>query len=188
MTRDPIPYGSDRKAQMGDYSERHYGRNSWKLTREKVIVLHLTAGNSYKSAWNTFASNAPNRDELPGVCTHFIVAKDGTIYKLVSLRIRCRHAIGLNHVSIGVEMVQNANNGSREAAQSILARKKQIRSAVALVAWLLDRYDIRMGNVIGHAMANDSRFFKDLQGWRNDHTDWQWPEVKEFRQRVKATS
>ena len=26
--------------------------------------------------------------------------------------------------------------------------------------------------MIGHAMANHSPYFKDLEGWRNDHTDW----------------
>ena len=30
-------------------------------------------------------------------------------------------------------------------------------------------------------MANDSPYFKDLQGWRNDHTDWLKGDVKEFR-------
>ena len=29
-----------------------------------------------------------------------------------------------------------------------------------------------MRDVIGHAMANHSPYFKDLEGWRNDHTDW----------------
>jgi hypothetical protein len=39
--------------------------------------------------------------------------------------------------------------------------------------------------VIGHAMANESPYFKDLQGWRNDHTDWLKRDVREFRQRLR---
>jgi hypothetical protein len=30
-------------------------------------------------------------------------------------------------------------------------------------------------------MANDSPFFHDLEGWRNDHTDWQPEDVRELR-------
>jgi len=41
-----------------------------------------------------------------------------------------------------------------------------------------------MRNVIGHAMANGSPLFKDLEGWRNDHTDWQARDVRTFRHRV----
>jgi hypothetical protein len=55
---------------------------------------------------------------------------------------------------------------------------------VHLVAWLKGRYGISMKNVIGHAMANDSPLFKDLQGWRNDHVDWLKADVLDFRKRV----
>jgi hypothetical protein len=34
-------------------------------------------------------------------------------------------------------------------------------------------------------MVNDSPYFKDLEGWRNDHTDWLWRDVKEFRRRLR---
>ena len=54
----------------------------------------------------TFASNAANRGEKPGTCAHFVIEKSGKIHQLVPLGVRCRHAIGLNHVSIGIEMVQ----------------------------------------------------------------------------------
>ena len=50
-----------------------------------------------------------------------------------------------------------------------------------LVRWLQGRYSIPTGEVIGHAMANDDPHFKDLQGWRNDHTDWLKRDVREFR-------
>jgi hypothetical protein len=33
-------------------------------------------------------------------------------------------------------------------------------------------------------MANDSPFFHDLDGWRNDHTDWQPEDVLELRRRL----
>lgn len=188
MKRDHIPYGDERKHQMGRYSKRHYGVWRWKLTSPDVLVLHFTGGSSYSSARNHFASNTPNRGELPGVCAHFIVDKDGTIYKVVRTSIRCRHAIGLNYTSIGIEMVQETGRGARWADRQILKRRPQIRAALKLVRFLRAKYSIRMRNVIGHAMVNDSPYFKDLQGWRSDHTDWLKPDVREFRRRLERMS
>jgi hypothetical protein len=41
-----------------------------------------------------------------------------------------------------------------------------------------------MRDLIGHAMANGSRHFKDLEGWRNDHVDWLEGDVREYRRVV----
>jgi N-acetyl-anhydromuramyl-L-alanine amidase AmpD len=188
MTEDYISYPKSRKTQMARYSGRHYGTRTWKLHKKKVIVLHFTATSTYQPVWNHFESNSPNRGEYPGVCTHFAVDKDGTIYKMVRTFIRCRHAIGLNHRSIGIEMVQETGEGSRWAAQQILGRRPQIRAALRLVRYLKVTHHVKMTNVIGHAMANNSPYFRDLQGWRNDHTDWMWREVREFRRRLRAIS
>ncbi|TFG69981.1 MAG: N-acetylmuramoyl-L-alanine amidase [Solirubrobacterales bacterium] len=183
---DPIPYGHARKRQMAGYSERHYGRRAWRLNRRQMraIVLHYTAGPSYGSAWSTFASNAPALGERPGVCAQFVVDKDGTIYQLTRLTVRCRHAIGINNRSLGVEMVQEDLGSSTATAQAILARRTQANAAVRLVSWLKQRYRVRMRNVIGHAMVNDSPLFEDLAGWRNDHSDWLPKPVHKFRKRL----
>lgn len=185
---DLIPYGEKRKRQMATYSQRHYGYRTWRLKKKRVIVLHFTGGSTYESARNHFASNSPSRGEYPGVCTHFAVDKDGAIYKMVRPRVRCRHTIGLNHRALGIEMVQETGRGSHWAAQQILNRRPQIRASLRLTGYLKQRYGIPMRDIIGHAMANNSEYFKDLQGWRNDHTDWLWREVKEFRRRLRAMS
>jgi hypothetical protein len=52
------------------------------------------------------------------------------------------------------------------------------------VRWLQARYGIATKDVIGHAMVNDSPFFHDLEGWRNDHTDWQAEDVRALRKRL----
>jgi hypothetical protein len=56
-------------------------------------------------------------------------------------------------------MVQEAGESSHWADQQILARRPQIRSALRLARYLRARFDIKMGNVIGHAMANNSPYF-----------------------------
>jgi len=185
INADPISYGDDRKAEMANYSKRHYGDKEWRLRNPKVIVLHFTATDSYSSVWSTFDSNAPNMGERPGVCAHYVIEQDGTIDQLVSPNVRCRHAIGLNHVALGIEMVQSTGQGSHWADQQILDRRRQIGAALRLVRWLQARYDIPAGEVIGHSMANDDPHFKDLEGWTNDHTDWLKRDVKEFRHRLK---
>jgi murein peptide amidase A len=188
IVEDHIPYPKQRKRQMARYSKRHYGKRSWRLENPKVVVLHFTGGGSYASAWNHFAANSPSRGELPGVCTQYMVGKDGTIHELVRPGLRCRHAIGLNHLSLGIEMVQKTGAGSHWAAGRILDRKPQIRASLRLVRYLQNRFDIKLRNVIGHAMANNSPYFKDNQGWVNDHTDWLRRDVKVFRRRLRRFS
>ena len=129
-----------------------------------MIVLHFTATDSYASVWSTFDSNAPNLGEQPGVCSHYVIEQDGTIDELVPPRIRCRHTIGLNHVAIGIEMVQATGRGSHWADQQILARSHQVGAALRLVRWLQGRYGIPTGEVIGHSMANDDPLLQGPRG------------------------
>ena len=82
-------------------------------------------------------------------------------------------------------MVQEQGRGSHWADRQILDRGPQIHSALHLVGWLKQRFGIKMRDVIGHAMANDSPYFVDHEGWRNDHTDWQRRDVRTFRHRLR---
>jgi N-acetyl-anhydromuramyl-L-alanine amidase AmpD len=184
INADPIPYPPARRRQMAAYSERHYGERSARLVKPKAIVLHFTANDSYSATWNTFANNTPNRGEYPGTCAHFVIDKKGVIRQLVNLKLRCRHAIGINHTSIGIEIIQETGRGAHWADRQILARKKQVGAALRLVRWLQGRYSIKTRNVIGHAMVNDSPLFRDDAGWKNDHGDWLAEDVAVFRKRL----
>src|SRR5262249_53097080 len=79
----PIPFGPARRAETTAYAKRHYAMNTWRLVHPRVIVEHYTASNTFASTYAAFASNAPNLGELPGVCAHFVVDRDGTVYRLV---------------------------------------------------------------------------------------------------------
>lgn len=185
IVQSPIPYPASRKAEMAMYSKAHYGTLTYALL-PKQIVLHFTATTTYASAWNTFAQDTPNRGELPGTCAQFIVDKDGTIHQLVPEDVRCRHAVGLNHVALGIEMVQETGIGAHWADQQILGRTAQIDSVLRLVRWLQHEHGIATSDVLGHAMANGSAYFVDLEGWTNDHTDWQADDVMVVRTRLDA--
>lgn len=142
------------------------------------------------AAWlgNGFANDSPNLRELPGTCAHFIVAQSGDVWQIVSTSVMCRHTIGLNDKAIGIEIVQRAQgNGSHWADQQILGRPAQIGAVLALVRSLQRTYGIRLSNIVGHATANEAPQFRDLEGWRNDHTDWQAQDVLEVRRRLAAS-
>ncbi len=179
-----IPYSQSRKDQMAAYAKRHYGVATSTLT-PKVIVLHFTETDTWEPVRSTFVANVPNRGELPGVCAHFVVDQKGVIRALVPTNVMCRHAIGVNHVAIGIEIVQ-ATHGhtSLWADQQILGRPAQIQAVLGLVRQLQTQFGIAAEDIVGHATANRHRLFLDKQGWRNDHTDWQAPSVAEFRSRL----
>ncbi len=178
----PIPYGPQRKAEMAAYAEKHYGIHSWRL-HPKVIVEHFTAGNSFSAAWNTFASNAPDGElgGLPGDCAHFIIDRDGTIYQLVPLTVMCRHTVGLNYISIGIEHVGTSD-------QEILHDLAQLRASLELTAWLHWRFHIRIRNVIGHAESLSSPYHRErVKAWAHQtHGDWTHADMRIYRRRLRA--
>ena len=185
MLDDRISFGAERKRQTARYSKRHYGERDWRLEDPRAVVLHWTAGRSWEGARDVFAANRPSLGERPGVCAHYIIEKSGKIHLTVSERIRCRHAIGLNWTAIGIEFVQEAKGSSAATDRAILGRRRQMRTGLRLVAYLRDRYDIKTGDVIGHATANDSPLFRERRGWRNDHSDWGGAAARKFRAELR---
>jgi hypothetical protein len=149
----PIPYGPRRRRQMRAYARRHYGLDTALLREPRVIVEHFTASSTFAPAFNTFAANRPDVElhELPGVCAHFIVERDGTIHQLVPLGLMCRHTIGLNHVAIGIEHVGLSD-------LQVMSRPRQLQASLALTRWLRDRFGIRRADVIGHAESLSSPY------------------------------
>ena len=162
---DPIPFGADRKRQMRRYSLRHYGAAKARLVEPKVIVEHYTASSSFRSAYDTFAANAPDVEfgELPGVCAHYLIDRDGAIHQLVSLRWRCRQTVGLNHTAIGIEHV-----GTSDA--DVMGRRRQLGASLRLTRWLQDRFGIRTRDVIGHAESLSSPYHHELVRAMRDRT------------------
>jgi beta-N-acetylhexosaminidase len=145
IVRSFIPFPAKRVAEMRAYARRHYGLNTAALRDPKVIVEHITASSTYSSAYNTFARDVPDVElhELPGVCSHFVIDRDGTIHQLVPLRLMCRHTVGLNWTAIGIEHV-----GLRDS--DLLGNARQLSASLALTRWLRARYGIKLRDVIGH--------------------------------------
>ena len=178
----PIPYGAERKGEMAAYAKRHYGFSSWRL-HPRVVVQHYTASDSFSSAYNTFAADVPDSElhELPGVCAHFIIDKDGTIYQLVPLNVMCRHTVGLNPVAVGIEHVGTSDG-------EILGNARQMSASLRLTLWLMERYKIDLRDVIGHNESLSSPYHRELYpSWRcQTHGDWVLANMKVYRARLRS--
>ena len=177
----PIPFGADRVRQMRAYARRHYGLDRARLQEPKVIVEHFTATSSYGPAFNTFAANAPDVEfgERPGVCAHFIVDRDGTIHQLVRLKWMCRHTVGLNHVSFGIEHVGTSDG-------DVMGRTRQLRASLRLTRWLQARHGIRDRDVIGHAESLSSPYHRERVAAMRDrtHGDFGRAAMRRYRERL----
>lgn len=179
----PIPFGADRREQMRAYAQRHYGLDTAALRDPKVIVEHYTATSTFAPVFNTFASNAPDVElgELPGVCSHYVIDRDGTVYQLVPTTLMCRHTVGLNWTSIGIEHV-----GQSDA--DVLRNPAQLRASLRLTRMLQGRYGIATKNVIGHAESLSSPYHRERVARLRTQTHGDLPKVAMdgYRRRLGA--
>jgi len=178
---DPIPYDARRRADMRAYARRHYGLDRAGLRNPQVIVEHMTANRSYRATFNTFAPNRPDAElgELPGVCSHFVIDIDGTIHQLVPLRLMCRHTVGLNDTSIGIEHV-GLDGGE------VLANARMLRASLRLTRWLQSRYAIAARDVIGHneSLSSPHHHERVARLRTQTHADWPRRLMRRFRARL----
>jgi hypothetical protein len=166
---------------MAAYSERHYGERTWRLHHPHVIVEHIAVTGSAAAVFNTFAPDTPDPElnELPNVCSHFVVSSAGRIYKLVNVRTRCRHAVGLNWTAIGIE-----HTGYSDA--EVLSNRLQMRASLRLTRYLRCRFQIKLRNVIGHSESLRSPFHRELvPSLRHQtHGDWKHGAMRIYRRRL----
>jgi hypothetical protein len=148
MVERPISFSESRSSATRAYAKLHYGSEAVDI-EPTMIVLHWTGIASLEASWKTF-----DRETLPAergdisaggavnVSAHYLVARDGTILRLMPETRMARHAIGLNHAAIGIENVGGAGDrGDLTPAQ------------VRADAWLVRRLKERhpgLRRLIGH--------------------------------------
>jgi len=178
----PIPYGEKRKREMAAYSARHYGERTWRLRRPRVIVQHMAQTGSAAAVYNTFAPDRPDPElhELPNVCAHFVVSPRGRIFRLVNLRTRCRHTVGLNWTAIGIEHVGYGDG-------DVLGNPRALRASLRLTRWLRCRFGIRVRDVIGHAESLRSPYHRERVPSlrRQTHGDWRRASMRVYRKKLR---
>jgi N-acetylmuramoyl-L-alanine amidase len=182
ITSKPIPFDEKRKADMRAYARRHYGLDEHRLLDPKVIVQHYTVTDSFGPVFDTFAPNRPDPElgELPGVCAHFVIDRDGTIYRLVSTKLMCRHAVGLNYTAIGIEHV------GRSDAQ-VMGNRRQLAASLRLTRGLQGRHGISLRNVIGHNENRSSPFHRERVERLRSQTHADFPKAVMDRYRSRLT-
>lgn len=145
----PIIYDSTRKSLSLQYlKERHGLEQSEPTLTPKIIVAHWTAIPSLEGSFNAFNPvMLPSfRKELKGVSPlnvsiHFLVDRDGTIYRLMPENLMARHVIGLNWCALGIENVGDGNEFPLTEAQ--------LKTNIWLVKYLKRKY-ASIEYLIGH--------------------------------------
>lgn len=143
-TSQQIQVSPLRQQLILDYIHQHYDSAATSINiTPKMIVIHWTAINSLKSTLAAFTPDVlAGRDDIQrggrlNTGAHFLVDRDGTIYKLLDETVMARHTIGLNRIAIGIE---NVGSGSLTAAQLV--------SNQQLVRYLVNKFPIQY--LIGH--------------------------------------
>jgi N-acetylmuramoyl-L-alanine amidase len=143
----PIKFDSQRKFLTALYREKHtsdcnynkYGVATCIVIDPKIVVVHMTGKETLEESF--LYMNEPvlreERDNLlkrsydrVNVSAHFLIDKDGTIYTLMPETYMARHAMGVNHLSIGIENV------------GVNHTNEQVVSNVKLLKYLFKKYKI----------------------------------------------
>ncbi|NNE28950.1 MAG: N-acetylmuramoyl-L-alanine amidase [Saprospiraceae bacterium] len=148
IVQTPIIFDQERKELSLEYLENRYGLDQNEATIiPKMVVIHWTAIPTLEKSFAAFyESKLPNfRPEIASasalnVSVQYLIDRDGTIYQLLPDNTFCRHVIGLNHCSIGIENVGNGDTHPLTDAQ--------LKSNIKLIRQLAKKHPIEY--VIGH--------------------------------------
>jgi hypothetical protein len=146
----PIAWSDERARLTLEYRRAHTDPDARDLEiTPRMIVLHYTSSATAKSTHAYFDNTRLEaaRTELArggpvNVSSHFLVDRDGTIYRLQPETRLARHVIGLNHVAIGIENVGDPPH--------LPLTDAQIAADAALVRWLVDQHPT-ITHLIGHS-------------------------------------
>jgi N-acetylmuramoyl-L-alanine amidase len=126
----PFPIQSEERRELTRaYALAHYGVDDWRLADPRMIIMHYTATDSESISLSTFKpprlgsgrSDIASGGEL-NVGVHYLIGKDGTIWSLLPESAMGRHAVGFNHLAIGIEMVAATAKGLTAAQLGAAAR------------------------------------------------------------------
>ncbi len=130
-------------------------------------------------AWWYFAGNTPARGEMPGVCSHFLLDTDGTIYQVMPLPSAAAMRPASMTLAIGIEDVGVSD-------EEIMANPAMMRSSYRLTLWLMAKFGIEVRNVIGHSEIIYSPYHHDLVPRFRCmlHSDWSRPHMRTYRRQL----
>ena len=169
----PLAWSDERARLTLDYRRRHSDPAATDLEiAPRVIVLHYTGGGSAAATRAYFdqpriepARAVLARAGAVNVSAHFLVDRDGTIYRLQPETRYARHCIGLDHIAIGIENVGDEDRWPLTDAQ--------VTADAALVRDLVRRFPIT--HLLGHyevmQFRDDPYFVERDPSYRNSKPD-----------------
>lgn len=158
----PIIFDERRIDLTQKYIQKRYALNveDIKIT-PRIIVIHWTTMNDLNRSIQCFkeptlATNRPDIEHASAlnVSAHFLIDRDGCIYKLMDETLMARHIIGLNYSSIGIE-----NVGGEKSMDNLTSA--QLEANIELVSYLKEKYST-IKYLIGHHEYTD---FTDHHLW-----------------------
>jgi len=146
----PILFGPERIALTKEYIKEHYAVFKEDISIvPKMVVVHYTAIDDLNRSFEAFyPQRLPGyRDEIArasalNVSAHFLVDRDGRVYRLMDETTMARHVIGLNLFAIGIENVGGAD-GREDLTEA------QLKANIELVNYLVAKYPT-IEYLIGH--------------------------------------
>lgn len=147
----PIIFDEEREQLSLEYMKVRHGIEAENAVIDpRMVVVHWTAVYSIEETFDIFnpirlrgRANLQDASAL-NVSAHFLVDRDGAIFRLLPDTTFARHTIGLNYMAIGIE-----NIGGSEAPLT----RAQLRANAELITRLAGKYDIEY--VIGHHEYQD---------------------------------
>lgn len=144
---NPIVFDDTRKQLSLLYLEDRYGiKKSFPSIDPKIIVVHWTGVNDLEASHRIMyePSLSSSRTDIQrggslNVSAHYLIARNGDIYRMLPDTVFARHVIGLNNYAIGIENVGNDQYPLTD---------EQLEANVKLIKMLKEKFDITY--VIGH--------------------------------------
>lgn len=145
-----IDFDNIRVSLTKEYIQTRYNIEVNSITiSPRIIVVHWTAINDFKESFNRFVNPKLPQDRAQiqkasalNVSTHFMIDRDGSIYRLMDETSMARHVIGLNYSSIGIE-----NVGGKDNIDNLTPA--QLEANIALISYLQKKYP-QINYLIGH--------------------------------------
>jgi beta-N-acetylhexosaminidase len=187
----PIDFGPARIAMTKEYIQSHYGKSVKNIEiTPKIILLHWTAEMDFDKSFKRLLPEKLLSDRKDivkasalNVSAHFLVARDGTIYRLMPETWMARHVIGLNYSSIGIENVGGKGNNTDDLTPA------QRQANIDLVYYLKSKYP-SIQYLVGHheytQMENTSLWLEKDKGYRTVKFDPGEKFMRDIREGVKC--
>jgi len=187
----PIDFGPERIAMTKEYIKSHYGMSVENIEiTPKIILLHWTAEMDFDKSFKRLQPERLLSDRKDivkasalNVSSQFMVARDGTIYRLMPENWMARHVIGLNYSSIGIENIGGKGNKIDDLTPA------QRQANIDLVLYLKAKYP-SIEYLVGHheykQMESTSLWLERDKGYRTVKSDPGEKFMSDIRNGVKC--